>query len=189
MILNLQEPFSSKWRKGYLKVGSDGRKYVSLWKSNEITSIISYARYLKSVQLGYEIPPGLEVDHENNDRTDDRIENLQLLTPEQNRLKEHLNYVENVQVSFGFDCAYCENPFIITEAERNKRLAQTKSDLAFCSHSCSTAFNLERLPKAIGKTIDLEMQERIKSLRTKGLSGYKISELTGLSRITVMKYW
>lgn len=189
MILTLQEPFSSKWRKGYLKVSNDGRKYVSLWQSNQITSIISYARYLMSVHLGYEVPDGLEVDHVNNDRTDDRIENLQLLTPEQNRFKEHLNYVQNIQVSFGFVCAYCENPFIITEAERNKRLAQTKSDLAFCSHPCSVAFNSERLPKSIGKEIDREMQERIKSLRTKGLSGYKISELTGLSRITVMKYW
>ena len=55
---------------------------------------MSYARYIYSVNLWERehrfLSDDLEVDHINDDRTDDRIENLQLLTKEENARKEAL---------------------------------------------------------------------------------------------------
>lgn len=55
---------------------------------------MAYARYVYGVNLWEKehkfLPDDLEVDHINNDCTDDRIENLQLLTREENARKEAL---------------------------------------------------------------------------------------------------
>ena len=45
-------------------------------------------RYLMCVHLGYILPTELEVDHKDNDKTNDDFNNLQILTKEQNRIKE-----------------------------------------------------------------------------------------------------
>lgn len=48
---------------------------------------MTYARHLMSVFLGRFLTEEEHVDHINDDCTDDRIENLQILTPSQNSLK------------------------------------------------------------------------------------------------------
>lgn len=88
-IIELQEPFKSNWKKGYLRYSNkDRRGRVDLYNTNSDRTTISYARYLKSVELGYVVPEGYEVDHKDNDKTNDDINNLQILTEEDNRLKE-----------------------------------------------------------------------------------------------------
>ena len=47
---------------------------------------MSYARYLWISTYG-KIPDGYEVDHINENRTDDRLENLQLLSSLENKMK------------------------------------------------------------------------------------------------------
>jgi hypothetical protein len=61
--------------------GKDGRARVVHYfrgDGSERTSSESYPRYLWRQHFG-EIPEGMEVDHKNDDPTDDRIENYQLL--------------------------------------------------------------------------------------------------------------
>lgn len=184
MLVELEEPFRSNWKNGYLRVESDGRRYLSLYNTQGDQTSISYARYLMCVRLGYILSSDYEVDHRNDDKTDDRIENLQVLTKEENLIKQQWRYAEYEQVWFGYICACCDYPFMITEAERNKRLAQTRSGLAFCSKACSTYY----FP--VGKAvIDPLVQDKIRLLHNQGLSSYQIAEQTGVSRNTVMKYW
>ena len=83
MVIALEKPFLGPYERGYLQVLKDGRKYVYLYKSGK-RRLISNARYMYSVFQGEEVAADLEVDHINNDRTDDRIENLQLLTKADN---------------------------------------------------------------------------------------------------------
>lgn len=58
----------------------DGRKHVIVIK-NGMRRTVSYPKWLMEQHLGRELDPDLEtVDHINDDFTDDRIENLQILT-------------------------------------------------------------------------------------------------------------
>ena len=63
--------------------------------------------------------------------------------------------------------------------------------LIYCSSSCSSIFNklLNPTSSTIGTPITDEKIKNIKRLKQQGFSSYKISELTGVSRNTVMKYW
>lgn len=87
MILHLQPPFSDIWRKGYIRTDSDGRQKVDLYNTDYDRTTISYARYLMCVKEGYILPASVEVDHIDNDCTNDDISNLQILTKEAHRAK------------------------------------------------------------------------------------------------------
>lgn len=190
MKIELEEPFKSKWLYGYLTINSENRRIVTMYSGEGQYRGISYARYLYGVHLGYEVPDHLEVDHVNDDKTDDRLDNYQLLTSEQNRLKQEYNYVMNQQVVYGVYCAYCQSPFLMTDRVRKMRMAQGV-EYPFCTKSCSTNYHLHisgelKLPTDALTPND---KERIKALRTQGLSVYKIAAETGFARNTIMKYW
>lgn len=150
MILELQEPFKSKWNKGYLRTSNDNRKRVDLFNSNNDRTTISYARYLYGIKLGYEVPSHLEVDHRDNDKTNDLIGNLQLLTQEQNRLKQEWYYAEYVQEWYGFECAWCQTNFLLVKAEVKKRI-YCGGEYAFCCRSCSASYHAYNGNLYIGK--------------------------------------
>lgn len=179
MLIELQEPFKSSWVKGYLVNDGDGRQRVVLYNSKNNISGMTYARYLKCVELGYILPTELEVDHKDNDKSNDDPNNLQILTKSENIAKENLRYFEEEQIHYGYYCAYCENPFLLTPSEKSSRLAKN-IELAFCSRRCAAMSH--------SKITDIDIQ-KIKSLRSNGYSSYKIAEITGFARNTVMKYW
>ena len=188
MLISLEEPFKSLWKKGYLQVHPNNRKYVCLYNSQEDRTIVSYARYLMSVYLGKVVPDEFEVDHIIDDPTDDRIDNLQLLSQEENLIKQHYKYIMESQNRYGFHCAWCSTPFILTERELKMRLAQGV-EMAFCSRSCGTNFHFANNPNMRKNNLTDEQISEIKKLRLEGLSGYKISEQLNIGRNTVMKYW
>lgn len=196
MLIELDEPFKSMWRKGYLVDDGEGRQRVVFYNSEQDRSAMTYARYLMCVKLGYILPTELEVDHKDDDKSNDDINNLQVLTGPQNKAKEmarrqregllggrldELGLPEEVN---GLQCAYCETNFLLDVPEYNKRVKTSKSDLAFCSHRCSTSY----FPPSNNGVTQAQI-EQIKALRLQGLSSYKISETLGLARNTVMKYW
>ena len=184
MLIELEEPFKSKWEKGYRYINGDERHCISLSGKSPNTTL-TYARYLMCIKLGYILPTELEVDHIDDDKTNDDIDNLQVLTKEQNLLKQHYHYIMNEQICYGYICACCEMPFILTEREVKMRLAQNV-ELAFCSNKCARIYN----PPPINHGITEEEILRIRNMkRNNGLSSYKISEITGFARNTVMKYW
>lgn len=111
----------------------DGRKHVIHY--DETTGkrrTQSYPRYLMEQHLGRELTSEEQVDHINNDFTDDRMENLQLLTRQANNEKSR-QYTEMLM----FECPVCENEF--SRPAKDYRYHQEKKGKAgpYCSKSCA----------------------------------------------------
>ena len=195
MIITLEYPFTELYNAGYTHVGNEGRKLITLKKFNGELVGTSYARYLMAVKLGRFLTDQEEVDHIDNNKANDDPNNLQILTPEQNREKQRLHYINDVQQKFELVCPNCGCNFSLTEREMNGRFIQIRKNaslgLIYCSSSCSSIFNklLNPTSSTIGTPITDEKIKNIKRLKQQGFSSYKISELTGVSRNTVMKYW
>lgn len=112
MKLELEEPFASSWKRGYLQKNREGRTIVCLFNSNKDRTTIAYARYLMSVKLGRLLEATEEVDHIDNDKSNDSIENLQLLSGAENRQKyietiAHDQHGTNSMYRKGCRCAEC----------------------------------------------------------------------------------
>lgn len=124
MKIELQEPYSKDWRLGYLVVNKEPRRTVILFNSDDDRSSVSYARYLMSVNLGRYLTRQEQVDHVDNDKTNDIIENLQILTPAENNRKSSkgLTYYE-------FVCPICRVGFKLT-SQRSHKNSPT------CSRKC-----------------------------------------------------
>ena len=194
MIITLEYPFTELYNAGYTHVGNEGRKLITLKKFNGELVGTSYARYLMAVKLGRFLTDQEEVDHIDNNKTNDDPNNLQILTPEQNREKQRLHYINSVQQKFDLACPYCGKDFTLTEREMGGRITQIQKNnsigLIYCSTNCAGIFNSLINPSIkIGKTITEDQIENIRSLKRRGFSSYKISEKLAIARNTVMKYW
>lgn len=107
MTIILQKPYSNDWSRGYLVTNSDNRKTVILYNSHDKRSSTSYARYLMSVSLGRYLTRQEHVDHIDNDKTNDCLSNLQILTQAENSKKasKGVSYVY-------LTCDYCRQVLI-----------------------------------------------------------------------------
>lgn len=73
----------------YININKEPRRVATLKHSDGYLTSMSYAKYLYTSYYNIDIEKGFEVDHINNDKMDDRIENLQLLSRENNIRKSH----------------------------------------------------------------------------------------------------
>ena len=113
----------------------DGRKHVIHWDGIKKRTQ-SYPRYLMEQHLGRTLEEWEHVDHINNDPTDDRIENFQLLTQVQNN-KKSAKGTKMLQ----FVCPTCLGTFEKEYSEyKNNQLKQGKEG-PFCSKRCNGLVN------------------------------------------------
>lgn len=187
MKIELEEPFRSMYNCGYTYVDSENRKRVNFTSGTRTVSGMTYARYLMCVKLGYVLPTELEVDHRDDDKTKDDINNLQVLTREQNMLKEQYRQAME-RTYYGYHCAVCDNPFILSPRDLNQRLAQG-TELAYCSRSCAVKMQHMQGKTGLKPPVSEEAIQRIRLLRSQGMSSYKIADIVEVSRNTVTKYW
>lgn len=176
----LESPFKELWRKAYLRQSEDdGRRRIDLFNTNADRTTISYARYLWIIHSGSFIPDGYEVDHINSDCSDDRIENLQLLTCE-----EHLEKTKR-ESTVGrtgeyIICPSCKVIFFLES--RNK--GDSKNN--FCSRECNGKFNynIGNLKRGANKKILTEEQKQFI------ISNRKIgkSDEIGISRPKIQRF-
>lgn len=75
----------------YINVNKEPRRVATLRKSDGTMNSMSYAKYLYTSYYQCDIASGDEVDHINNDKMDDRIENLQVISKRLNNAKKSIH--------------------------------------------------------------------------------------------------
>jgi len=113
------------------------------------------------------------IHHINENKSDNRIENLQKMT-----VMEHNRHHKLIHNEKEYLCSNCGIRF--------SRERKEKSDINYCSRICSGKGSISNNSKSI---ISDETISTIKTLHQNGLSSYKISSQLGIARNTVMKYW
>lgn len=84
MKIQLELPYKDDWKFGYLVTNPEKRKTIILFNNNKQRSSVSYARYLMACKLKRYLSPEEQVDHIDNDKTNDTLSNLQILTGTEN---------------------------------------------------------------------------------------------------------
>lgn len=134
MKIELQEPYKSRWKKGYLVTNPEQRKTVILYNNKSDRSSVSYARYLMSCSLGRFLTKEEHVDHVNEDKTEDNLNNLQILTPAENIRKSLPEETINT-----FTCPICGKEF-----QRTLQRSSGKTNIT-CSRSCGGKKSHQRI--------------------------------------------
>lgn len=120
-----------------------GRLHVCIWLSTTKKSInLTLARYRMQEYLGRILESWEEVDHIDEDCTNDDLDNLQVLTKAENVSKTHLIYKESIMEN----CFLCNRLFKLSPTQQRQRSMNNKRTVgAFCSHSCAGKFeNIQR---------------------------------------------
>jgi hypothetical protein len=131
MKLKLQTPYSEDFKSGYVYTDSQDRKIVSLIREDGTRTSTSYARYLMSVEVGHYLDEDEEVDHINEDKTDDRLENLQILSSLENKRKSN----STGQTYLRCICPVCQDEFEVLKKQTFLSGNGTKK-YQNCSRSC-----------------------------------------------------
>lgn len=145
MKIKLDPPYSADWRHGYIQTNPEGRKTVILYNSNQDRSSTSYARYLMSVKVGRYLNADEHVDHVDDDKSNDDISNLQILTPKENNRKECLRRGAS-QAMVRIRCPECESIF-----EKRRGLTQLvkcyRGKVTCCSRKCSSELRKKKMSR------------------------------------------
>lgn len=138
--LKIEGPYSDLFLYGFLTLHkSSNRRIVRLY--NPITKknlLIQYSKYIYTVYYNKFIPDGVEVDHIDNDFTNDDINNLQLLTRKENYEKYRKHYTEYIQKNYYIEliCNNCKKQF----SKQKKRVEKENFANQYCCKQCETEY-------------------------------------------------
>lgn len=107
MKIEVSDFYKEKYRCAYLLINKEHRRVVCLITHSGKRTSMSYAKYLFTSYYKCIIPEGYEVDHINNDKLDDRIENFQILSKKDNIIKSH-----SMKEFIIRECPICHKNFI-----------------------------------------------------------------------------
>lgn len=132
MVLDIEYPYSKDWKKAYLVTNSENRRTVILYNSPADKSSTQYARYLLAIKLGRYLTDQETVDHIDGDKTNDSLENLQILSKEDNINKSIK------KLNFECICPICGKAFVIPRSSVSGKVARAKiyNGTRCCSREC-----------------------------------------------------
>lgn len=164
--IELDLPYSRDWDCGYLQVNREGRCHVYLYKrrygdSRERRSTVQYARYLVSVKYGRYLTKEETVDHIDGVKTNNSLENLQVLTSSEDTKK----YTYNLRTSLvEIICPVCDTLF--SRRRGLTQLVPSKVDtVCCCSKQCANKLkkihltSLERVSLSKGQIVRTYISE------------------------------
>lgn len=132
---------------------SDGRKIVCL-HTNEGATTKLLAKVKLEIKLRRRLGKNDTVDHVDEDPTNDRYANLQLLSRIKNAKKSAF-HVKTLPTT----CAHCDKQFVPSVTQRNTK---TKAG-PFCSRACVGSYGA-----SVRKTGQTKSRQRIRKRKTKG---------------------
>lgn len=111
----------------------DGRKHVIIIHDDGRRQTKSYPRLVMEQHLGRDLTEEETVDHINNDFTDDRIENLQLLSLAENASKAMIGREAK---TYKFQCPCCgkESVKLLRDVKHNQNKGKSGP---YCSRQCA----------------------------------------------------
>lgn len=118
----------------------DKRKHFVLIYANGDKGSLSYPKWLMEQHLGRLLEDWETVDHINNDETDDRIENLQILSLTNNILKQAALKPREM---YSFICPVCKKT-AIKEMHFVRHNLKRSPYGPFCGRSCAGKFNAQK---------------------------------------------
>ena len=131
-MINLEKPYSDDYKAGYLVTNSENRRIVILIDFNNKKTSTAYARYLLSVKLGRYLNVEEQVDHIDGDKTNDTIENFQILSIGDNNRKSKIETNTTLKM-VEMICPMCKSLFI--RRHGNSHLGK-KGKFSACSRNC-----------------------------------------------------
>lgn len=108
----------------------DGRKFVVEYDGKKRSAKL-YSRFLIEQKIGRKLSINETVDHKDNDKTNDNIKNLQILTRAENIKKDHTK-----KEWYYFDCPVCKKHSKRSMAQIRRARKRGRSG-PYCSKSCS----------------------------------------------------
>jgi hypothetical protein len=135
MKINLETPYKEKYKYGYLLVNREDRKMIILYNSDRDRTTISYARYLLSVKLGKELENDYDADHKDENRTNDNLDNIQLLTKTEN-IKKYQSKMKGAKY-LKLKCPNCGLEF---DRQYRNTFERKGSKFHCCSKECLHEF-------------------------------------------------
>lgn len=114
---------------------SKGRLVIQIFIDGLLIKTTYYARLLMEQHLHRELTIDEVVHHKNSNKLDDRLENLEILTP-----TEHITTHNRASgIIHNLVCPVCKLDFDVTERELNRRLKETNKknhSNMFCDRQC-----------------------------------------------------
>ena len=128
--IKLEFPYKTRYKFGYLVTNTENRRTLVLYNSKEDRTSTQYARYLLAVSLGRFLTEEEQVDHIDGDKTNNSIDNLQILSKRDNILKS--NKLSDVEMT----CPVCKINFTKTRSELRGKLEKAFNNDVCCSRTC-----------------------------------------------------
>ena len=95
----------------------------------------SYSRYLMEKHLGRTLEDWEQVDHINGDCSDDRLDNLQIMTQKENKQKAIIEHNRSTKYRLCI-CPTCNTEFYVEERIYQRNQIVLAKDGPFCSKRC-----------------------------------------------------
>lgn len=134
MKIELEVPYTRDFKAGYLDTNKESRRVVTLVRYDNSKTSTSYARYLMTCHLKRFLDVDEHVDHIDNDKMNDVIDNLQILSPRDNNLKKNVALGITLKKEITLTCPVCESTF--TRPARNIEFKLKRGKSPCCSRKC-----------------------------------------------------
>lgn len=133
--IKLEYPYNTIWSKGYLNINQEGRKTLYLYNSHKDRTTTQYARYLISVHLKRFLNSKEQVDHIDENKANNDISNLQVLSVSENLRKA------NKKPDINLICPVCKIEFSRSLTQLRGRQNKIVGNTITCSRKCGGKYS------------------------------------------------